>query len=121
MIPANAIRGLTSYLVRRDEESNCTNDGAQATQANVGGSVTVFFVDKHKALAVVRLTDVSPGTLYRFDQKCIRKLGNVKSDLSGKGVGTFEFFPRRSRGIAFIMASRGEPEGDRYQSVPLAF
>jgi hypothetical protein len=83
-LPGKAVRGLTAYLVQQDE-SNCTNDDVQATPSNVVGTVSVFYLSAGRGKAVVHLNDGSPATLYRFDLKCVQKLGNIKTDLDGKG------------------------------------
>ena len=65
---------------------------------------------------------VKPGTTYHFFLKCVRQLGDIKTDDEGIGEALFTF-PTNSAGpvFAFDMYPEGAPSGNKYQSVQVKF
>lgn len=121
-LPAGATRGTTVYLVRQDF-SNCTNDNVGASSSNVSGAVTVFHMQSGPAKAVVSLIEgkAAPSTAYHFFHKCVRILGDIRTDGSGGGAAIFDLSPEHGDVVTFDMYPEGAPAGKKYQSVRMTF
>lgn len=104
-------------LIAQDE-SDCTNttvrDDPNRTR---GGEITVTRQDGGTTTVQVGMT-ATPNTTYHFFLKCVRQLGDIRTDEEGSGVGTFSF-PTGSVGstFAFDMYPEGAPPGNRFQSL----
>ena len=119
-LPAAATRGTTGYLVRQDF-SSCTNDDVRATATNTAGAASVFRMPSGPAKVVVRVNSAAPNTTYHFFHKCVRILGDIRTDARGNGVGTFDISPATGAAVAFDMYPEGAPAGNKYQSVRVTF
>ena len=116
-----AAQEATVSLVRQDF-SNCTND-----DVNDGGgrltSGTLWLVRNPDGTTGVKVAmTVAPDTTYHFFLKCVRQLGDIKTDDEGIGEALFSF-PTSSVGnvFAFDMYPEGAPAGNKFQSVKVQF
>jgi hypothetical protein len=108
-------------LVRQDV-SDCQNGNVSDRDPTlIGGTVTVARGAGGATKVQVDIT-ASPNTSYHFFLKCVRVLGDVKTQEEGTGSATFEF-PTNSVGnvFAFDMYPEGAPAGNKYQSVQVKF
>jgi hypothetical protein len=65
---------------------------------------------------------VQPDTTYHFFLKCVRLLGDIKTDDEGIGEATFTFQTNSVGGVfAFDMYPEGAPAGNKFQSVQVHF
>ncbi|CAL78567.1 hypothetical protein BRADO4844 [Bradyrhizobium sp. ORS 278] len=65
---------------------------------------------------------VKPSTSYHFFLKCVRLLGDIKTDEDGTGMATFEFNASEiGASFAFDMYPEGAPAGEKFQSLPVSF
>ncbi len=111
---------LTVALVRQDSES-CSNDNvSDAGQAPVKGSVTVFPVTYNTMSAGVKLAGVSPNTTYRVFLKCVRQLGQLRTDAEGNGGRTFNYLTETaSPSYGFEIIPDGAEAASKLQSLTL--
>ena len=116
--PINA----SAYLVRQDE-SDCSNSNVpnNANAPNVGGHLTIRRGSDGNTTVKVAMT-ASPDTTYHFYLKCVKQLGDIKTDDEGIGEAVFTF-PTNSVGpiYAFDMYPEGAPAGNKFQSGRVAF
>jgi hypothetical protein len=106
-------------LVRQDF-SDCTNSTVKAGAAPPG---TIWLVRNSDNTTAVKIAmTVVPDTIYHFFLKCVRQLGDIKTDDEGIGVAVFSF-PTNSVGnvYAFDMYPEGAPAGNKFQSVTVKF
>jgi hypothetical protein len=99
------------YLVRLDQ-SDCTNSNVpNENSPAVGGLVMVSRGNDGNTMVKIAMT-ASPDTAYHFYLKCIRQLGDVKTDDEGVGSAVFTF-PTNTTGAtyAFDMYPEGAPAG----------
>ena len=109
------------YMVRQDQ-AECTNDNVNANDpTRIGGTVWITRQSDGNTAVKVAITG-SPNTVYHFYLKCIRQLGDIKTQDEGEGLATFEF-PTSVTGqaYAFDMYPEGAPAGNKFQSVQVKF
>jgi hypothetical protein len=109
------------YLVRKDQ-SDCTNsDVPNVDSPLVVGNLWVTRLHDGNTSVKVAVT-AKPSTTYHFFLKCVRQLGDVKTD--DEGVANVAFaFPSSLVGptFAFDMYPDGAPSGNKFQSARVAF
>lgn len=108
-------------LVRQDQ-SDCTNSDVNGKDpSRIGGTVWVVRQPDGNTAVKVAIT-ASPNTVYHFYLKCVRQLGDIKTQDEGEGVAMFEF-PTSTTGAdyAFDMYPEGAPHGNKFQSVQVKF
>jgi|HubBroStandDraft_4_1064222.scaffolds.fasta_scaffold278156_1 hypothetical protein len=119
--PSDQVTRLVS-LVRQDF-SDCTNSTVRvADSALAYGEVLVTRKIDGNTMVTVKFTKVAPNTIYHFNLKCIRQLGDILTDAAGGAEGTFTF-PTNSIGTVFAFDTypEGAPSGYKYQSVQVNF
>ena len=106
-------------LVRQDQ-SDCTNSNVRSGD-NDRGVIFVTRLPDGTTAAKVSMT-VSRNTTYHLFLKCVRQLGDIKTDDEGIGGGVFTF-PTNSVGstFAFDMYPEGAPPGNKFQSVTVKY
>ncbi|MGJ4998999.1 hypothetical protein [Bradyrhizobium sp. HKCCYLR20261] len=63
-----------------------------------------------------------PNTSYHFFLKCVRLLGDIKTDDDGTGMASFDFKASEvGARFAFDMYPEGAPPGEKFQSLPVSF
>ena len=114
-------RTLSTPLVRQDF-SDCGNADVSAGDASrVGGSVVLTRRADGSATAIVSLDRGTPNTTYHFFLKCVRFLGDVRTDANGSGSGTFTLPGGQGDSPTFDMYPEGAPAGNKFQSVRASF
>jgi hypothetical protein len=109
------------YLVRQDF-SDCTNSNVPNVDSPlVGGNVWVTRGSDGNTTLKVALT-ASPNTTYHFYLKCVRQIGDLKTDEEGAAVASITF-PTSSAGnvYAFDSYPDGAPAGNKFQSAQVKF
>lgn len=102
--------------------SDCTNttvsDDPNRTR---GGEITVRRRPDGTTHVQVAVTVTSNAT-YHFYLKCVRQLGDVRTDSEGIGLASFDF-QTSSVGatFAFDMYPEGAPAGNKFQSLTVSF
>ena len=109
------------YLVRQDF-SDCSNSNVPNTDGpNVGGFVSVVRGTDGNTLVKIALTG-TPNTTYHFFLKCVRILGDIKTEEEGTALTSFTF-PTNLTGNVFAFDSypEGAPAGNKFQSAQVNF
>jgi hypothetical protein len=113
--------GSTAVSLVLQDFSDCTN--ANVSDDNkILTRGTLFVVRNPDATTSVKIAmTVQRNTTYHFFLKCVRQLGDIKTDDEGIGEALFTF-PTNSAGavFAFDMYPEGAPAGDKYQSVQVS-
>src|SRR5664279_3977620 len=100
--------------------SDCTNSDVSDKNGEQGQVAVVRNGDGTTSVKIAMT--VKPDTTYHFFLKCVRQLGDIKTDDEGIGEALFTF-PTNSVGqvFAFDMYPEGAPSGNKYQSVQVKF
>jgi hypothetical protein len=109
------------YLVRKDS-SDCQNsDVPNVDSPLVSGNVWLVRMPDGNTSVTVAVT-AKPNTTYHFFLKCIRHLGDMRTDEEGVANVSFAF-PTNLVGnvYAFDMFPDGAPPGNKYQSAQVKF
>lgn len=117
-LPAN-VREV--YLVKQDQ-SDCTNTTVPGSDSsNIGGTLSLTRGNDGNTTVTIAMT-ASPNMTYHFFLKCVRQLGDIKTEDEGVGFATFAF-PTNSAGstYAFDMYPEGAPAGNKFQSATVKF
>ena len=104
-------------LIQQDF-SDCTNTTVKDDPNRTRGGE--IFVTKNKdGTATVEVGILAtPNTTYQFYLKCVRVLGDIKTDDEGSGEGMFSFkVSEVGATFAFDMYPGGAPSGDKFQSL----
>jgi len=112
---------VEAFLIRQDS-SDCTNSDVNANDpSRIGGTVWVVRDPDGTTQVKVAITG-TPDTVYHFYLKCVKALGDIKTEDEGEGTASFEF-PTSSVGpvFAFDMYPEGAPAGNKYQSIQIKF
>ncbi|UFZ01887.1 hypothetical protein LQG66_21490 [Bradyrhizobium ontarionense] len=104
----------------RQDTSDCTNSDVKADDpARIGGTVQVTRQADGKLQVKVAIT-AAPDTAYHFFLKCVRSLGDIKTEDEGQGRAEFEFAADGAPPVlAFDMYPEGAPPGQKFQSTPV--
>ena len=88
---------------------------------SVGGLAMVSRGNDGNTTVKVAMT-ASADTTYHFYLKCVRQLGDIKTDDEGIGSAAFTF-PTNATGstCAFDMYPEGAPSGNKFQSATVSF
>jgi hypothetical protein len=93
------------------DNGNWTKGGLAYVSRNTGGTTTV------KVSATL-----TPNMTYHFFLKCVRLLGDIKTDEEGLANAEFSFQTNSVGNVfAFDMYPEGAPAGNKYQSVQVSF
>ena len=112
---------LQVYLVRQDF-SDCTNANVPSGDSpGVGGNLWLTRGTDGNTTVKIALT-ASPNTTYHFYLKCVRQLGDIKTDDDGQANLSFSF-PTNSVGniYGFDSYPEGAPAGNKFQSAQVKF
>jgi hypothetical protein len=112
---------VEAFLIRQDS-SDCTNSDVNANDpSRIGGTAWVVRDPDGTTRVKVAIT-ATPDTVYHFFLKCVKALGDIKTEDEGEGTASFEF-PTGSVGpvFAFDMYPEGAPAGNKYQSIQVKF
>ena len=112
---------VTVGLIRQDS-SDCTNSTVKDDPSRTGGG-SIFVTRGGSGSTTVKVgMTVQPNTTYQLFLKCVRKLGDIRTDSDGVGLATFSF-PTSLVGstYAFDMYPDGAPPGNKFQSVTVTF
>jgi hypothetical protein len=97
--------------------SDCTNTTVKDDPNRIRGGEIKVSRQGDSTSVMVAMT-ASANTTYHFYLKCVRQLGDIKTD--GEGVGTGQFnFSNASTGpvFAFDAYPEGAPAGNKFQSM----
>ena len=120
--PAQSIPKRNVSLIQQDQ-SDCTNttvkDDPNRTR---GGEISVTRNTNGSTTVKVAMT-ATPDTTYHFYLKCVRQLGDIKTDDEGTGEAVFSFQTSETTGgvFAFDMYPEGAPSGNKFQSLTVKF
>jgi hypothetical protein len=108
-------------LIQQDF-SDCTNTTVKDNpERNTGGEIWVTRNSDGTTFVKVGMT-VTPNTTYHFYLKCVRQLGDIKTDDDGIGIASFEFQTSSVGNVfAFDMYPEGAPSGNKFQSLTVLF
>jgi hypothetical protein len=119
--PAAAQSAIVSLVLQ--DFSDCTN--ANVNDDNkilTRGQVSVVRNTDNGTTAVKIGITSKPDTTYHFFLKCVRLLGDIKTDDEGIGETVFTFQTSSVGPVfAFDMYPEGAPAGNKYQSVQVHF
>jgi hypothetical protein len=101
------------YMIRQDS-SDCENRTVNSDDPSLIGG-TAWVTRQPRATVKVAIT-ATPNTTYYFFHKCVRRLGDLRTDSEGVAVATFDL-GSASGALAFDMYPEGAPPGNKYQSV----
>ena len=109
------------YLVRQDASECSGSDVPNVNSPLVGGNVWVTRGADGNTGVKVAMT-AKPDTVYHFFLKCVRALGEIKTNDEGTANVSFAF-PTSLAGpvYSFDMYPEGAPPGNRYQSAQVSF
>lgn len=102
--------------------SDCTNTTVNNDPNRTrGGEIWVTQNDDGTTSVQVGMT-VNPDTTYHLFLKCVRLLGDIKTDGDGIGLATFSFQTSEvGSTFAFDMYPEGAPAGNKFQSMTVTF
>jgi hypothetical protein len=112
---------LSVSLIQQDS-SDCTNTSVRDDPNRTrGGEIRLTRGSNGTTHVKVGMT-VTPNTTYHFYLKCVRQLGDIKTDDEGIGLATFEFATSSvGSTFAFDMYPEGAPSGNKFQSLTIKF
>jgi hypothetical protein len=115
---AASAQSATSVSLVQQDFSDCTNANVKD---NGGGSPggTVWIVRNGDGSTSLKMAmSATPLTTYHFFLKCVRLLGDIKTDEDGVGEALFTLPPGAVGPVfAFDMYPEGAPAGNKFQSV----
>lgn len=115
--PAAAQAATTVSLVLQDF-SDCTNANVKDNGGGAPGG-TVWITRNRDGSTNLKIgMSATPNTTYHFFLKCVRLLGDIKTDEDGTGAALFTL-PAGAVGPVFAFDSypEGAPAGNKFQSV----
>jgi hypothetical protein len=114
-------RTAEAVLVRQDF-SDCGNSDVKADDpSRIGGTVQITRQTDGKMRVKVAIT-AAPDTTYHFFLKCVRSLGDIKTQDEGEATAEFEFEFAADGApsiLTFDMYPEGAPAGQKFQSTPV--
>jgi hypothetical protein len=109
-------------VVVRQDTSDCSGrDVANTDSPLVSGTIWATRLFDGNTGVKVAMT-AKPNTTYRLSLKCVRPIGDVKTD--DEGIANLSLvFPSNLAGAeySFELAPEGSPAGSRYQSAQISF
>jgi hypothetical protein len=118
--PPNQVVTRDVLLAQRDF-SDCSNADVNLQDAPATGGVAS--VDRADGNTHVRVSLAArPNTTYHFFLKCVRLLGDIRTQGDGFAIANFDFATNSAGDVfAFDMYPEGAPSGNKYQSVQVNF
>jgi hypothetical protein len=119
--PAQSGTTRNVSLIQQDQ-SDCTNTTVKDDPIRTrGGEISVTRNSNGSTTVKVAMT-VTPDSTYHFFLKCVRQLGDIKTDDEGTGEATFSFQTSEAGAtFAFDMYPEGAPSGNKFQSLTVSF
>jgi len=113
---------LRQVLLVRQDQSDCSNSNVSSSDPSLDRGVVWVSRGSDGITRVKIAMTASPNTTYHFFLKCVRILGDIKTQDEGDGNTAFEF-PTNSVGdvYAFDMYPEGAPAGNKFQSVQVKY
>ena len=108
-------------FVRQDTSDCSGRDVPNVDSPSVGGTIWATRLFDGNTGVKVAMT-AKPNTTYRISIKCVRPIGDVKTD--DEGIANLSLvFPTNLAGpeYSFELAPEGAPAGNRYQSAQISF
>lgn len=108
-------------MVRQDASDCSGRDVPNVDSPSVGGTIWATRLFDGNTGVKVAMT-AKPNTTYRISLKCVRPIGEVKTD--DEGIANLSLvFPTNLVGAeySFELAPEGAPAGSRYQSAQISF
>ncbi|CCE00951.1 hypothetical protein [Bradyrhizobium sp. STM 3809] len=114
-----APRMVEAFLVRKDQ-SDCGNSDVRADDPSRIGGTVVIARQSNGALRLKVAITAAPDTIYHFYLKCVRSLGDIKTEDEGEGTAEFELAADGAPPVlTFDMYPEGAPAGQKFQSTPV--
>ncbi|MGJ4927668.1 hypothetical protein ACQR1I_20665 [Bradyrhizobium sp. HKCCYLS2038] len=111
-------RTAEALLVRQDF-SDCGNSDVKADDpARIGGTILIARQADGRLHAKVAIT-AAPNTVYHLFLKCVRPLGDLKTEDEGEATAEFELPADAKPVLTFDMYPEGAPAGQKFQSTPV--
>ncbi|CCD95121.1 conserved exported hypothetical protein [Bradyrhizobium sp. ORS 375] len=112
-------RTAEAFLVRQDQ-SDCGNSDVKADDpSRIGGTIVIARQTNGPLRLKVAIT-AAPDTTYHFYLKCVRQLGDIKTEDEGEGTAEFEIAADGAPPVlTFDMYPEGAPPGQKFQSTPV--
>jgi hypothetical protein len=102
--------------------SDCTNANVNDQGENLARGRVAVVRNTDGITSVKVAMTAQPDTTYRFYLKCVRQLGDIKTDDEGIGEAVFTFQTNSTGAVfAFDMYPEGAPAGNKYQSAQVNF
>lgn len=115
----NQIKIVT--LIPQDS-SDCQNSNVVDNGDWTKGGLAYVTRNSNGTTKVKVSATLTPNTAYHFFLKCVRHLGDIKTDDEGIGNGEFTFQTGTVGNVfGFDMYPEGAPPGNKYQSVQVSF
>jgi hypothetical protein len=110
---------VEAILVRQDS-SDCANSDVKADDpSRIGGTVQIARQADGQFRVKVAMT-AAPDTVYHFFLKCVRQLGDIKTEDEGQAIAEFELAADAAPPVlTFDMYPEGAPAGQKFQSTPV--
>jgi hypothetical protein len=108
----------TSVALVLQDFSDCTNANVKDSGGGApGGEVSIVRNGDGSTTIKVGMS-ATPDTTYHFYLKCVRQLGDIKTDDDGVGIASFTLAAGAVGAVfAFDMYPEGAPAGNKFQSV----
>jgi len=115
--PPRIANSLSVGLIQQDD-SDCLNTTVRDDPNRMlGGEIWITRNRDGTATVKVGMTG-TPNTVYQFNLKCVRLLGDILTDDEGSGIATFSFrLSEVGPKFAFDMYPPGGPSGNKFQSL----
>jgi hypothetical protein len=102
--------------------SDCSNADVRMPDSFVRGGTVTIDRGTDGNTHVRAMLAAQPNSTYHFFLKCVRQIGDLRTQANGVGIANFDF-PTNSAGdvFAFDVYPEGAPLGNKYQSVQVDF
>ena len=118
--PADPNEEVVSLI--HQDSSDCTNTTVKDDPNRTHGGKIVVTRGSNDTTTVQVAMVVTPNTTYHFFLKCVRQLGDIRTDSEGVGLATFNFSTGSvGSTFAFDMYPDGAPSGNKFQSLTVTF
>ena len=108
-------------LIRQDQ-SDCTNSTVPSSNPPDQQGIAFVVRGNNGNTSVKVAMTASPDTTYHFFLKCVRQLGDIKTDDDGIGEAIFSFATSETGATyGFDMYPEGAPSGNKFQSMTVKF
>ena len=118
LIGPAAAQTATSVSMVLQDFSDCSNANVKDNGGGAPGGLVEILRNKDGTTSIKVGLSATPLTTYHFFLKCVRLLGDIKTDEDGTGEALFTL-PANAVGPVFAFDSypEGAPAGNKFQSV----